>query len=155
MLNECSKVHIFWEGHKILWNLHLTFVLCSASQKKVKISQNFVAFSEYMNFTTAWTVNHAEKSIDPWKCALKTVSSTVHHVPNNYSKYRRVAGSNLSYLEPHPGFYNWSWSKEFLIEINRGRGLSASCHLLYYKLPYYEGDFWIGNTRYSRKDLRR
>ena len=26
------KVHIFWEGHKILRNLHLTFVLCSASQ---------------------------------------------------------------------------------------------------------------------------
>ena len=28
-----SKVHLFWEGHKILQNLHLTFVLCSASQK--------------------------------------------------------------------------------------------------------------------------
>ena len=28
-----GKVHIFWEGHKILWNIHLTFVLCSASQK--------------------------------------------------------------------------------------------------------------------------
>ena len=28
------KVHIFWEGHKILQNLHLNFVLlCSASQK--------------------------------------------------------------------------------------------------------------------------
>ena len=27
-----SKVYIFWEGHKILRNLHLTFVLCSASQ---------------------------------------------------------------------------------------------------------------------------
>ena len=27
------KVQIFWEGHKILRNLHLTFVLCSASQK--------------------------------------------------------------------------------------------------------------------------
>ena len=26
------KVHIFWEGHKILRNLHLTFDLCSASQ---------------------------------------------------------------------------------------------------------------------------
>ena len=24
------KVHIFWEGHKILRNLHITFVLCSA-----------------------------------------------------------------------------------------------------------------------------
>ena len=28
------KVHIFWEGHKILRNLLLTFVLCSASQKQ-------------------------------------------------------------------------------------------------------------------------
>ena len=27
------KIHIFWEGHKILWNIHLTFVLSSASQK--------------------------------------------------------------------------------------------------------------------------
>ena len=28
-----GKVHAFWEGLKILQNLHLTFVLCSASQK--------------------------------------------------------------------------------------------------------------------------
>ena len=28
-----GKVHIFWEGNKILQNLHLTFVLFSASQK--------------------------------------------------------------------------------------------------------------------------
>ena len=27
------KVHIFWEGHQILRNFHLIFVLCSASQK--------------------------------------------------------------------------------------------------------------------------
>ena len=26
------KVHIFWEGHKILRNLHQLFVLCTASQ---------------------------------------------------------------------------------------------------------------------------
>ena len=26
------KVHIFWEGHKILRNLHRRFVLCSANQ---------------------------------------------------------------------------------------------------------------------------
>ena len=31
--SSLGKVHIFWEGHKILQNLHLTFVLCSASQK--------------------------------------------------------------------------------------------------------------------------
>ena len=43
--NYNIKVHIFWEGHKILRNLHLTFVLCSVVKSKVKISQNFVAFS--------------------------------------------------------------------------------------------------------------
>ena len=29
-----GKVHKFWEGQKILRNLHLTFVLCSASQEE-------------------------------------------------------------------------------------------------------------------------
>ena len=32
-LSFTIKVYIFWEGHKILRNLHLNFVLCSASQK--------------------------------------------------------------------------------------------------------------------------
>ena len=27
-----SKVHIFWEGHQFLWNLHRRFVLCSNGQ---------------------------------------------------------------------------------------------------------------------------
>ena len=40
-----GKVHIFWEGHKILQNLHLTFVLCSASQKYVK---DFAKFCGYL-----------------------------------------------------------------------------------------------------------
>ena len=45
------KVHIFWEGHKILQNLHLTFVQYAVPVKsKVEISQNFVDFSENMNF---------------------------------------------------------------------------------------------------------
>ena len=42
------KVRVFLEGHKILRNLHLTFVLCSAIKSQVEISQNFVAFSEYI-----------------------------------------------------------------------------------------------------------
>ena len=34
LISGCTslKVHIFWEGHKILRNLHLTFVLCSWSK---------------------------------------------------------------------------------------------------------------------------
>ena len=31
------KVHIFWESHKILRNLHLTFVLWSAVKSKVEV----------------------------------------------------------------------------------------------------------------------
>ena len=46
------KVHIFWEDHKILRNLHLTFDCMYVVKSKVKISQTFVAFSEYMNFTS-------------------------------------------------------------------------------------------------------
>ena len=42
------KVHIFWEGHKILRNLPLTFDYSTYSQGKV--SQNFVASSEYREF---------------------------------------------------------------------------------------------------------
>ena len=37
------KVHIFWEGHLLLTTVHTV-------KSKGKISQNFVAFSEYMNF---------------------------------------------------------------------------------------------------------
>ena len=44
-----GKVHIFWEDHKILRNLHLTFVC------KVEILKHFVVFSEYMNFK--WKFN--------------------------------------------------------------------------------------------------
>ena len=46
-----GKVHIFWEGHNFLQNLHLNFfVLCSASQKEGGDFAKFFAFSEYMNF---------------------------------------------------------------------------------------------------------
>ena len=45
------KVHIFWESHKILQNLPLTFDHSTLVKSKGKILQNFVAFSEYMNFT--------------------------------------------------------------------------------------------------------
>ena len=48
---DVFKVHIFWEGRKILRNPPLTFDYSTYSQGKGKISQNFVAFSIYMNFT--------------------------------------------------------------------------------------------------------
>ena len=48
--SQINKVHIFWEGHKILRNLHLTFEWHYLGKIKVKISKKFVAFSEYMNF---------------------------------------------------------------------------------------------------------
>ena len=53
----CLKVHIFWKGCKILWNLHLFWLYVVHTVKsKVKISQNFVAFSKYMNFKKRYLV---------------------------------------------------------------------------------------------------
>ena len=45
------KVLIFWEGHKILRNLHLSFDWHYIGQKWGGDFPNFVAFSEYMKFT--------------------------------------------------------------------------------------------------------
>ena len=51
-MNERNKVHIFWEGQKILRNQFTLFLSYRVPVKsKVKNSQNFMAFSEYMNYT--------------------------------------------------------------------------------------------------------
>ena len=44
-----NKVCIFWEGHKIFAK-SLPYYCLRTDKSKVKILQNFVAFSEYMNF---------------------------------------------------------------------------------------------------------
>ena len=44
-------VHIFWEGHKILKNLHLRVDRYYIGQIYSGDFQKFVASSEYMNFT--------------------------------------------------------------------------------------------------------
>ena len=50
--HTCLKVHIFWEGHKIL-----------PVRSKVKILQNYVAFSEYMNFKEWSVILHCKLSL--------------------------------------------------------------------------------------------
>ena len=71
---------IFWEGHKILRNLPLTFDYSTmywvhTVKSKGKISKNFVAFSEYSNFKimhqsicildlNVWRINWIWVSVD-------------------------------------------------------------------------------------------
>ena len=50
LLVVVSKVHIIWEGHKILQKFALLLTVCTVVKSKVKISQIFEAFSECMNF---------------------------------------------------------------------------------------------------------
>ena len=49
-VNLIIKVYIFWEGHKILQNLHEDLSYVVTVKSMVEISQNFIAFSEFMNF---------------------------------------------------------------------------------------------------------
>ena len=58
----CFKVHIFWEGHKI--STLLSYVV--PVQSKVEILQNFVAFSEYMNFNV-WRLHYIRWTAFTWK----------------------------------------------------------------------------------------
>ena len=44
------KVHIFWEGHKILEISTLDLYYVVLVKLTVEIPKNFLAFSEYMNF---------------------------------------------------------------------------------------------------------
>ena len=59
VLCEIRKNHIFWQGHNFLPNLLRRFVISSVDLSYVvpvkyivEILHNFVAFSEYMNFTS-------------------------------------------------------------------------------------------------------
>ena len=86
------KVHIFWEGDHFFRNLHSRFVLCSNDQiygGEVEISQNFVAFSEYMNFTKNVPIKSSLRrsnqiKMDENKFSLK--SSPINVFINGYSK---------------------------------------------------------------------
>ena len=57
-----NKVHIFWEGHKILINIRQVFVLCTASQIILWPSQNIWTLLELevqgvillLSFVTYW-----------------------------------------------------------------------------------------------------
>ena len=44
-MNTSFKVHIFWEGHKILQNLHLTFDYGTYSQK---LGEYFAKFCDLL-----------------------------------------------------------------------------------------------------------
>ena len=98
-----DKVHIFWEGHKILRNLPLT--VCTVVKSKGKISQNFVAFSEYMNFIEFINVVNKIRQIScqTWtmylkadlNCSLLFVFCNVHNddstkIGHNFNPFARL-----------------------------------------------------------------
>ena len=54
------KVQIFWEGYKILQNLHLTFVLCSASQKQ---GEDFAKFCGLLRIYELYKIGGTPKPL--------------------------------------------------------------------------------------------
>jgi hypothetical protein len=67
-----SKVQIFWKGHKSLAHLPLiNLTLLNNVKKELKMSQIFVAFSDYLNFTMkvskwVWFVGNRIKFFLEW-----------------------------------------------------------------------------------------
>ena len=76
------KEHIFWEGLKILWNLHRRFALRSDNQIYSGILQIFVASSEYMNFTiNSWIF---DGKID---ASIIDIEENLGYFVTNYQKW--------------------------------------------------------------------
>ena len=72
------KVHIFWEGDKILWNLHDRFVLFSASQiyggdfaKFCGLLRIYELYNEETTcrFLKKWNLKYDSGFINKWKIA--------------------------------------------------------------------------------------
>ena len=61
------KVHIFWEGQKIS---SVDLAVTTLDKSTMEISQNFVAFSEYMNFN--WDEKICKSFFKlQWGCSIK------------------------------------------------------------------------------------
>ena len=63
-LFKSHKVHIIWEGNKILRNLHRNLTTVHTVKSKVEFLKIFEGFSEYMNFN--WTLTHHN-----WSCKTR------------------------------------------------------------------------------------
>ena len=63
-IHVSGKVHIFWEGHKILRNLPLTFDCSTYSQKQGEDFANFLAFSEYINIIICHFFQNEQMSLN-------------------------------------------------------------------------------------------
>ena len=59
----CVKVHIFWEGHNILRNLHQSFVTCTASQI---ISGDFAKYCGLLRIYELYKLHYTGLIIYPY-----------------------------------------------------------------------------------------
>ena len=65
-INFTLKIHIFWEGHKICEISTVDLTGTTQDKSTLEILQNFVAFSEYMNFKMTYYF-YSQNRFD-WKC---------------------------------------------------------------------------------------
>ena len=92
-----NKVHIFWEGHRISQNHHLTFDYSTCSQK---LGEDFAKFCGLIRTYTNFKIMKIKKE-DKFECLLTSKKKHHHGI------------SRLSGLQTHvslPGdcfWYNW------------------------------------------------
>ena len=87
------KVHIFWEAHKILRNLHRKFVLCSASQIYGEDFAKFCGLFQILKITTKTTPCFSTET------PLISVSKTETPARQMYWLYCRMWKNALNALE--------------------------------------------------------
>ena len=92
------KVHIFWEGHKILQNLHRRFDWHCIGQI---YGADFVALSEYMNFITMYIMKVVNS-----KNANKKHENSLDLKIFGSNECQRIKRFDISNLTPQPRIPN-------------------------------------------------
>ena len=107
-IHNLCKVHIFWEGHKILWNLNLVFDWHYIGKKQGGDFAKCVAFSGYMKFKGAFI------------CYVWVFGTFLNHLPpyvRTFSVHRLRKNCHfLNHLCTHPYFLTYvvlKWSLRY------------------------------------------
>ena len=114
----CYLIHIFWEGHKILRNLHLTFVCMYCRQRK---GGGFAKFCGLLRiYELQWTYHYQIWMI--WSSDHQNQQKKFYRSDNSPSNLpvllkMVIFGSTLNFsdLRPHLSFNHYSLEKTMVL----------------------------------------
>ena len=136
-----GKVQILWECHKTFTKYPNFLTFLTSNVKKLGDFFNFVAFTEYLNFSWCNVGSHLNFKTVRWKKrnVLQKVSWTLWPILLNYisrNHFSKGVKSFWPYIT-----YQSQWCRELGIHTKRSSSIVKIVHLLS-NLLFKRGDIW-------------